>query len=324
MLNVFTTGAIQKNFEHLNLYSLNPSLRYILASFELDLSDSLLENKLTINISTEKQNYIKGELIDAFVLIKNNSGDSIKFNYSKFYLITDKSETLSQPSFNDGSVAVIAPYGEIKILMSPLETIAFKDDDTRGDADYPWYYWSVGNYKYYFSLTSGGKEYFSNKLLISIKQIPDSLTFLFNALKRDIRNPALLDFDTYKFEKYETLFEKCKGSYYEREFYHNLLTQKNYYNSIANRVEGEKIRTRALELYSEFIIKYPDTFTAYRLFEKLLYAFETNKFIIDEIIGALKSKKPKCLLLQVLENQAKSWDTKLECYFEKMENKNYR
>lgn len=147
MLHVFTSRAIQKNFEHLNLCFSITSFRYILESFELDLSDSHLENKLTINISTEKQNYIKGELIDAYVLIKNNTGDSIKFNYSKFYLITDKSETLSQPAFHDGSVAVIAPFGEIKLLMSPLETIAFKDDDNRGDADYPWYYWSVGNYK---------------------------------------------------------------------------------------------------------------------------------------------------------------------------------
>lgn len=143
-------------------------------------------------------------------------------------------------------------------------------------------------------------------------------------MKRDIRNPALLDFDTYKFGKYETLFEKYKGSQYDREFYHKLLSTWNYDDAIANRAEGEKIRTRALELYRECILKYPDTFTGYRLFQKLLYPFETNKFIIDDIINTLKSKKSESLLLQVLENQAKSWDTKLECYFEKMENKNYR
>ncbi len=279
------------------------------------LQRSVQDNKLNIVLSTTKKDYIKGELIDAFVIIKNNSGDTIKFNYSKFYLITDKSDTVSQEAIKDGSVAVIAPYSELKILMSPLESIAFKDDDNRESADYPWYYWSEGNYKYYLSLTSGGKEYFSNKIPISIKPVPDSLVTAFNNLKRDIRHPAMLSFDTYKFEKYETLFEMYKGSYYEREYYHKLLFNRNYFDAIANKQEANKIRARAYELYKECIHKYPDSFTAYELFMKLLYPFETNKLIIDDIINTLKSKKPNSLLLQVLENQAKSWNKKLECYF---------
>jgi hypothetical protein len=263
------------------------------------------ENKLDVKIESDKKDFVKGKFINVLVKVKNISADTIKLSFPEQHLYSyEESKTINYyPSSTDLPFIAIPPFQEYIYSIDPLMFINHKKEDRGLLPGLPWYYWPVGEYDYYITYKINNVEYNSNRIPINIKPVPDSLIIAFEDLKDDINNPPILNPLTYRTDKYESLFEKYKGTFYEKEFLYKLLTNWNYTNAIYNKEEAKILRSRALELYKKFILKYPNTSEAYDLFSNLVGNYNENNELVAEILDNLRTNNPKSKLLETLANQ---------------------
>jgi hypothetical protein len=280
-----------------------------------NIKNNFSNDALRINITTPKTDFIKGELIDVLVDVKNNTSDTLEIINLKHYLHPIGTSESINGQFRDDRSIKISPNENYKLILNPLALINYKDDDKTVLPSLPWYYWPEGDYEYNLSYNLNGKEYISNKLLISVKSVPDTLLLAFNDLKEDLKNPATFDSDHYKFEKYEKLFEKYKNSFYAKEFFTKLILNWNYYDALYGKEKASILRVRAVDLVREFIIKYPNTETSQNLFMYLMNNYDQNRQIIEEIITSLKDTKENSYLLQIIVNRTKCNYTILQNFF---------
>lgn len=264
--------------------------------------NNLEENELNVELVCKKKDFIQGELIDVLVKIKNLTNKNISLKIPKHYLIDKEKDTVIN-GINSTSYGgyQLPPFGDYYLTLDPLSYIGYNEKDVF--PGYPWYYWKSGSYEYYISFEIDGKPVSSNSLSINILPPPDSLANAFSDLKEDMNNIPKLNFENYQVEKYETLAEKYKNTFFEEEFTYKLLKNTNYYFAIQNKDEAKCLRERALQLYKEYIIKHPNSNSAYTLFKWLYYNYHDNKDNIEEIINSLKISVPDCWLLLVLRNQ---------------------
>ncbi len=279
-----------------------------------DLFTSINENAhlnndiFEVNIESSKNDYVKGELVDVLVRVKNNSTDTIKLGAADHHLYSyEESRTIDNKNSNyKYSYVLIPPHQDYVYLVNPLNFIAHNKESIF--PGFPWYYWDEGNYDYYISYDLYNTTYISNKIPIKINSVPDSLKQAFEDLKEDLKNPATLN-------KYETLFEKYKGSFYDKEFFYKLLKTNSFYYAIANEEKDRNLRPKAMDLYKEFIIKYPNCEAAYNLFHRIYdYKNKGNEFLLEEIINLLKKKEPESIILKVLKSQQNYWTKDLKKY----------
>lgn len=266
---------------------------------------------LKINIESYQKDYIQGKLIDVLVRVKNNTQYAIKLHPADHLLFSyEESKTIdSQPMGGYYATVVIPPYQEYIYLVNPLKYVNHKKEDKGLLPGLPWYYWPEGDYDYYISYKFNNKVYTSNKIPITILPVPDSLTTAFEDLKADKNNPDLLNFSTYKFESLENLFEKYRETFYEKEFLYKLINNWNYTYAIANKKEAESIRPRAMELYKEFILKYPNTQAAFSYLRKIyIYRDKGNENLLTEIISSLESNEEATTLLQLYQIEKNKYE----------------
>jgi len=288
----FCEGHLQRGMNvswHLKQYSpygeqTTQQNQIILAS---NKNFNYLQNKdLEIEISCDKTEYIQGESFNIYVKFLNNSDEPIKITSSpKHYLQDLNRDSLRISNFNSHPLIEIPAHSEYDFLIDPLHAIAYNGNGIV--PGYPWFYWYTGDYNYYISQSISNNEYKSNKINIRINPVPDSLLQAFQELK-----------DYVGFSKtgkdWNTILEKNKGHYYEKEFYYRLLTTLGYF---------DKINETNSQLYEEFIVKYPDNDFSYRILNYLSNYYEKNKGLVDRIIERLRTKSPNSKLLMVLRNQ---------------------
>jgi hypothetical protein len=259
-------------------------------SYEND--SSLITHKLIvldIEISCDKIEFIQGESINILVKIKNNSSDTLRISKHKYYIFDfDKDSTFS--NYYDRGIVDISPFGTYYYMVEPLSYLFFRGIDLST------YTLKPGNYDYYLSKFLGKKEYVSNKINIIVNSIPDSLLQAFNDLIFIPNNPRSID-------TAEQLLTKYKGTFYEENYYEKVMSYPVYYNAIQNKVEAKEYRTKAVNLYKEFILKFPNSTRAYLSFNKIMYNYENNQFLIEDILISLKNSQPECKLLEVLKNK---------------------
>lgn len=256
---------------------------------------------ISIRIISNTSEIVKGQLFDVLIDIKNNSAEPIELNNLKHYLVIKNSSTTINNQFKDERKIKIVPFENFKLIVNPLSSINYKIEDKTGLPSLPWYYWPEGEYEYYISYEVGERDHCSNRIPIIIKDIPDSLQESFGDLKENLQNPATLNFNTYKFDKYEALFDKYKNSFYNKEFYSKLLTNRNYYYAIHNKEEAKILRDIALKLCKDYIINYPESETSQNLFLRLIRNYEQNKMVIDDIVISLRKEKSDSYLLQFID-----------------------
>lgn len=274
-------------------------------------------DELQINIESDKSEYIKGQLIDILVRIKNNTNETVKLYPAEHHLYSyEESKTInSTRNTVEYTYLTIPPHQEYVYLVNPLKFINHKNEDKGLLPGLPWYYWPEGSYEYYVSYKLNNVVYTSNKIFLVIKSVPDSLILAFEDLKDNINNPPNFNPLTYRTDRYEVLFEKYQGTFYEKEFSSKLLTNWNYTYAIANKKEAEILRERAMELYKEFILKYPSTEAAfYYLINLYSYRDKGNENLLKEISSSLSSNKAADRLFQVLHNQKEYWFKEIDDY----------
>ena len=104
-------------------------------------------------------------------------------------------------------------------------------------------------------------------------------------------------------EDYESLAEKYKGTIYEEIFLIRQVEDSRLQSAIYSKDKDKEYREKALQLFGDFILKYPNTSRAYYLFKDYLYNFEENKVYIEDILKTLIKNEPDCKLLEVLRHQ---------------------
>jgi hypothetical protein len=275
-------------------------------------------DELQINIESDKSDYIKGQLIDILVRIKNNTNDTIKLYPAEQHLYSyEESKTIKSSRNTVEYISLrIPPHQEYVYLVNPLKFINHKNEDKGLLPGLPWYYWPEGSYDFYITYKLKNKVvYSSNKIPVKIEPVPDSLMTAFEELKSDLKDPDILNTSTYKFESLENLYAKYQGTFYEKEFLFKLLSNWNYTYAIENKKEAEILRRRAMELYKEFILKYPSTEAAfYYLINIYSYRDKGNENLLKEISSSLNSNMAADRLFQVLNNQKEYWFKEIDDY----------
>jgi hypothetical protein len=116
---------------------------YILAQptfITAETNDSLLE----VSIESSRAEYIKGELIDVFIKIKNISSDTLKISPLTQYLYSYESDSTIQKftsTHSHYSGNSITPFDEFLNMIDPLKWIFYKDLEWALPS-FPWYYWT--------------------------------------------------------------------------------------------------------------------------------------------------------------------------------------
>lgn len=289
----FCTGHFQRGLNiswNLKQYSpfgedTNPEEKILLASNTKRVN--LLNGGLKIELDYDKTDIIQGESVDIFAKIKNNTTDTLIIELKHYIKNLDSDSTFSNRS---NKYVHLPPFGNYYFMLDPIDYIVF------GGIDFSSWTLKPGHYEYYLSCIVDREEYFSNKISINVNSVPDSLKQLFNGLVHDSNKNYSA---AYSLE----LAERYNGTLYEQQFYFRLLKNNDYYYALQNKAEFSNYREQALELSKEFILKYPNTTFAYRLFYRIMLNYVANKTLVEEILTGLKNVHPNCMLLEALRNQ---------------------
>lgn len=245
---------------------------------------------LEVTLSCDKTEFIQGESIDVLIKIKNNTNDTISIS-PKHYLYDYNSDS----TFSNGGrgIIIIPPFENYYYMLDPSDWLLFL-----GRMDLTTFTLKPGNYEYYTSASLSNKKYLSNKINIKVNAVPDTLESAFNNLKYDKKNWTTI-------ETAEKHLEKYKYNFYATKFYRRVFDYGYYYNAIQNKDEAKDYRERAIKLYKEYILRFPNTSIAYGSFPVIMFNYADNQSLVEEILKSLKQNQPDCKLLVVLRNQ--SW-----------------
>lgn len=274
------------------------------------------DGKIDIKLSSQKKEYLKGELIDVFVELKNTTADTIQIN--NFWSILD-SKQFSNPILqeqNSQNKFILTPYAEYKYIVDPLSLIKYSQLRSNEKSTRYWNYWPEGNYQYYMTYEIDNEKYLSNILDLQVLPVPDNLQAAFLDLTEQNSEEPEISLDSYLCDKYERLSKTYSNSYFAKEFYTKLLISTNYFFGIINQSEGKKIRDKAIRLTEEFIEKYPNCITSYKLFERLLGNFNENREVIERTVAKLKLKDSESWVLKSLQNSSLARYKNLQYIFE--------
>ncbi len=247
------------------------------------------KNDSSIEIESNKTEYIQGESIDVILKIKNNTNENYEIAWPKNYLLNlDKNKTFTG-QFSSEIPMELPPKNNYYFFDNP-EGFVLSGTDPSTNILPP------GNYEYYASLEIGNNKYISNKINFKINPVSASLQPALNELR-------FVPGKSHTIKDYELLAEKYKGTVYERIFLRKLIHNSWFTFAIQNKNEYKIYREKAIKLYKKFILSYPDTYDAYSIIAVFMSNYNANKIIIDDILKTLIKDKPNCKLLEVLRNQ---------------------
>ncbi|MCW8806257.1 MAG: hypothetical protein OQK56_07340 [Ignavibacteriaceae bacterium] len=244
-------------------------------------------NDVEIQLICDKEEFIQGESIDILAKIKNNTLDTLIFSLRHYIKNLDIDSTFSNQS---NKYVHLPPLGKYYFMLDPTNYIAFIGIDFSSMTLKP------GHYEYYLSCVLDRGEFFSNKININVSTIPDSLKEIFKELIFNPNKKYSLQVSLEQAERYE-------GTFYEQQFYFNLLTNSDYYYALQDKSEFNNYRAQVLELNKKFILKYPNSTLSFRLFQRIMHNYAANKKLVEEILISLKNSQPDCKLLEVLRNR---------------------
>lgn len=259
------------------------------------------DNDLKIELCCDKTEFIQGESIDLLIKIRNNTIDTINIGLPKHFLYdVVKDSTFSKNIGHSHSSLFIPSFGTYYFILDPSDWQIFPER-----MDHSTLTLKPGNYEYYVSGSLNRKKYISNKLKINVKPVPDSLKKAFNDLMFKENNFTTL-------ESAEQLLAKYKGTFYEKRFYRKVFGFNSYYYAIQNKKDAKDYRKKAVNLYKEFILKFPNNSLAYGEFQVIMFNYADNQTLVEEILTSLKNNQPECKLLEVLRNQPEYLHKKLK------------
>jgi len=252
-------------------------------------SDSSLKTQdLVLEISCDKTEFIQGEPIDILIKILNKSDETVRV-FLNHYLYNQENDSTFKHTFDKG--VYIPPTEKYYLIIDPAGWLMFL-----GNMDLSTISLKPGNYNYYVSTTYPNNRHESNKLKIVVNPVPDSLLQSYNDLKYIPNYPMPID-------TAEALLEKYKGSFYEERYYAKIFGYGYYYHAIQNKDEFRDYRVKAINLYREFILKYPNSSNAYGKFQVIMFNYKDNASLVNEILSTLNYNQPNCKLLEILRNQ---------------------
>jgi hypothetical protein len=267
------------------LTGLNQPMLFASNNSNVISTDTDNNNKFDLYIESGKSEFIMGEVPDVIVRIKNKTNDTLKLYTRQLYIFSYDENRIIEGYRSEGiTYTILPPNQQFSYILNPMAFINHKKEGNIPGV--PWFYWNEGEYDFYLSYKYEGNTFYSNKIPLIIYPVPDSLKGAFEDLKHDIYEP-------YPKENYKLFTKYYKGTFYEQQFYYNLLTSPDYWE--LNNVEQAE--------YKEFIVKYSNTAFAYSLFNSLFNNYDNNKNLIEDIIKELEKEKPECDLLLVLKAQ---------------------
>ena len=268
------------------LFLLNFAFTYLNAqSVE---SNSLLKTQdLVLEVSCDKTEFIQGEPINILIETINKTEETIRV-FPNNYLYNKENGSTSKHSFDRG--LTIQPLEKYYLFIDPADWMMFLGSIDSAHSLKP------GNYEFYVTTTYSNTKYESNKIILVVNPVPDSLLQAYNDLKYIPDQPRSI-------EASEKLLEKYKGSFYEERFYDKVFGYGFYYNAIKNEEDFKDYRNKAINLYREFILKYPNSSNAYTQFRVIMYNYKDNALLVNEILSSLNYNQPNCKLLEILRNQ---------------------
>lgn len=251
-------------------------------------SDSSLNiQDLILEISCEKTEFIQGERINILIKTINKTEETVRV-FPNNYLYNKENGSTSKHSFDQG--IIIPPLEKYYLFIEPAAWMMFLGSIDSANSLKP------GNYEFYVTTTYSNTKYESNIIIIVVNPVPDSLLQAYNDLKYIPDQPRSI-------ETSEKLLEKYKGSFYEERFYDQVFGNGFYYNAIKNKEDFKDYRNKAINLYREFILKYPNSSNAYSQFRVIMYNYKDNALLVNEILSSLNYNQPNCKLLEILRNQ---------------------
>jgi len=260
------------------------------------INPELLNDDIEISIKPLQEQYIKGKMINILVKIRNNSSDIVRLPKPKQYLYSYKNLETKQSPEEYLLVRTIPSHQDYVYLLSPVHSINSKKEGQV--AGLPWFYWDEGSYEYYISFKVNGTTLTSNKISIIVNPVPDTLVKEFEDLKDYPEKSRTLN-------DYENLVEKYKGTFYEQEYLYKLLSTYDYYLAISKNNAGT-LRQKALDLYKEYILKYPDTYAASVFFTDIYGGRDINETLLKEISNSLKKSGEGEILMKIIKQKLSS------------------
>jgi hypothetical protein len=242
-------------------------------------------NNFDLTIESARSEFIMGEIPDVIISIKNKSNDTLKLDKFQQYIYSyDENRTIEGYKTDGMPYTILPPHQQYSFFINPMAFINHKNEGNTPAI--PWFYWYEGKYDFYISYRNNGDTYFSNKILLTIDSLPDSLKEAFENLKYNINITRPSGY-------YRMLADKYKGTFYEQQFYYKLFVSPEY---------REMNDTQQLEV-KQYIINYCNTESAYQFFHSLLIRYDKYQNLIKDILLELKKEKPDCAILKVLRTQ---------------------
>ncbi len=214
----------------------------------------------TITIKTTKQIYIQGQKIDVLVTIQNKTGNTIIVPGLFITSLTDIDSNMTIEG--DGSVFYwgggglsIAPHGKYMSYSSPCDE-ADALSPVKTMARLPWAVFYPGNFDFYIEYIYKKIIYKSNHVNFKILSVPDSLRASFQDVMAESQLvPGGQDIS---YPGYLKALANSKGGFYERECLEKILSAGSYQYVFWGDSKTEFLYSKAVELYEEFMLKYPD------------------------------------------------------------------
>ncbi len=246
------------------------------------------DDDIEVELTCDKTDLIQGESINIFLKIQNNTDDTITISSIKNSIYEYGNDSTFTNRRRGG--IIIPPLGRYYDLFDPSDYLVFSG------IDFSTNFLKPGIYKYNLSVLTEKNEVVSNTVRITINPVPNSLQKAFNDFGTNNNTPRTT-------ETFEKLANKYKNSFYEQQFYFKLLISSDYYNAIRGKEGVAEYRNKAINLNKEFILKYPNSNLAYRLFNRIMRNYTQNQLLVEEVLTSLKHNQPECKLLEVLRNQ---------------------
>jgi hypothetical protein len=245
----------------------------------------------SITIKTSKQIYIQGQKIDVMVTIQNKTGKTISAPGLFIAILTDIDSNKTIEGDGEaiywGSHSVsIAPHGKYMFYSSPCdEASAFSPIKILTRV--PWAVFYPGNFDFYIEYVYNKKIYTSNHVNFKILPVPDSLRTAF----QDVMAPSQLvaGSQDVSYPGYLKALENNTGGFYERECLEKILSTSSYKYALWGDPKTEFLYSKAIELYEEFMSKYPDNRFSLSMWKFILVAqhYRNNVELLTKIFTGI-------------------------------------
>lgn len=250
-------------------------------------------DKITIQITPEKNITKKGKFINILCKILNYSNQSLKLNSYIDFHVEDLSRNIILPVGRSNPLLINLKGGENRLsIINPFTVIYYKDEFNNLPVGwYPWAYVKEGKYRIFFSIKTEEGIVKSNEIEIEVLQLNEEEELLFQQL---VGNTKVKQSK----EDRNNLFNQYKNTFFDEESYY-------LYGGVSLDIlskENHPQREEVIIRLKEHIIKFPYSSKSVRLYWNLERDFDDCRRAIEEIVEVLKLESPDSWLLKIIEH----------------------